>query len=266
VSAGEALWAQRDAAARAWWSRVDTLVVPTVARVPTFAEALEDLVGPSVELGQVTAFVNPLGLAALAVPAGRRASGLPFGVTVVGPGASERALLALAPAFASMFDGGDAPVPAGGRPAAPTPSEAQLATRPLRLAVVGAHLSGQPLNHQLTDRGALLCASTTPTAEYRLHALATTPPKPGLVRVPGTGAAIEVEVWAIDAAGFGEFVAAIPAPLGIGKVQLADGSEVPGFLCEPHALADAPDITAHGGWRAYLAAGASLPASANVEE
>ena len=262
VSAGEALWAQRDAAAGAWWSRVDALVVPTVARVPTFAEALEDLVGPSVELGQLTAFVNPLGLAALAVPAGRRATGLPFGVTLVGPGASERALLALAPAFARMstpaFDGGGAPVSAGGRPAVPTPSDAQLATRPLRLAVVGAHLSGQPLNHQLTDRGALLSASTTTAAEYRLHTLATTPPKPGLVRVPDDGAAIEVEVWAIDAAGFGEFVAAIPAPLGIGKVLLADGSEVPGFLCEPHTLTDAPDITAHGGWHAYLAASASL--------
>ena len=175
VSAGEALWAQRDAAARAWWSRVDALVVPTVARVPTFAESIEDLVGPSVELGQLTAFVNPLGLAALAVPAGRRANGLPFGVTLVGPGASERALLALAPAFASMFDGGGAPESASGRRGAPTPSDAQLATRPLRFAVVGAHLTGQPLNHQLTDRGAVLCASTTTAAEYRLHALATTP-------------------------------------------------------------------------------------------
>ncbi len=219
--------------------------------------------GPSIELGQLTAFVNPLGLAALAVPAGRRAPGQPIGVTLVGPGASERSL---ARASRSQFDVGahvrrigGAPVVGGRTPAAaPTPSDTQLATRPLRLVVVGAHLSGQPLNHQLTDRGALLCASTTTAAEYRLHALATTPPKPGLVRVPGEGAAIEVEVWAIDVAGFGEFVAAIPAPLGIGKVLLADGSEVSGFLCEPHALADAPDITAHGGWRAYLAASASL--------
>ena len=157
-------------------------------------------------------------------------------------------------------------IPAPSFPDSALPSDALLATRPLRLAVVGAHLAGQPLNHQLTDRRAVLVASTTTAPEYRLHALATTPPKPGLVRTPGRGAAIEVEVWAIDAAGFGEFVAAIPAPLGVGKVQLADGTEVPGFLCEPHALEDAPDITEHGGWRAYLAASPNLPTRANVEE
>ncbi|HEY3674116.1 MAG TPA: allophanate hydrolase [Acidimicrobiia bacterium] len=259
LSARASLRAQRDAVARAWWSRVDALIVPTVARIPTFAESLADLMGPSVELGQLTAFVNPLGLAALSVPAGRRSSGLPFGVTLVGPGASERALLALAPAFvvepaATLEPSAEATVPSDPS----DPSDAQLATRPLRIAVVGAHLTGQPLNHQLTDRGAVLCASTATADEYRLYALATTPPKPGLVRTPGRGAAIDVEVWAIDTAGFGEFVAAIPAPLGIGKVQLADGSEVPGFVCEPYAIDDAPDITEHGGWRAYLAASASL--------
>jgi allophanate hydrolase len=120
------------------------------------------------------------------------------------------------------------------------------------LAVVGAHLSGQPLNHQLTDRGAVLCETTTTAAEYRLYALATTPPKPGLVRAPRHGGTVEVEIWALDAAGFGEFVAAIPAPLGVGTLTLADGREVTGFLCEPHAIDDAPDITEFGGWRAYL--------------
>jgi allophanate hydrolase len=128
----------------------------------------------------------------------------------------------------------------------------------MRIAVVGAHLTGQPLNHQLTDRGGRRCASTTTAPEYRLYALPTDPPKPGLLRTPGSGAAIEVEVWALDAAGLGEFVAAIPAPLGVGKIELADGTEVTGFLCEPHAIEGAPDITEHGGWRAYLAARANL--------
>jgi allophanate hydrolase len=252
VAAGDEVWKQRAAASRDWWSVVDALVVPTVARVPTCAESLEDLFGPSLELGQLTAFVNPLGLAALAVPAARRATGMPFGVTLVGPAGSEHALFALASTFVVEPEPAAAPTVV----TAPPPTAAQLATRPLRLAVVGAHLTGQPLNHQLTDRGAVLAASTTTAPDYRLYALDTTPPKPGLVRTPGGGAAIEVEVWAIDAAGFGEFVAAIPAPLGVGKVQLADGSEVPGFLCEPHAIVGAPDITTHGGWRAYLAADA----------
>ena len=129
------------------------------------------------------------------------------------------------------------------------------------LAVVGAHLSGQPLNHQLTDRGATLVARTTTAPTYRLVALDTDPPKPGLVRVADddpAGAAVEVEVWALAPKAFASFVDAVPAPLCIGRVRLADGSDVAGFLCEPVALAGAPDITAHGGWRAYLA---SLPAS-----
>jgi allophanate hydrolase len=129
----------------------------------------------------------------------------------------------------------------------------QYPTMPL-LAVVGAHLVGQPLNHQLTDRAAVLVRTTTTAGCYRLFALDTDPPKPGLVRVgpgePGSGA-VEVEVWELDDAGFGSFVAAVPPPLCIGTVLLADGSAVMGFLCESVALDGAPDITATGGWRAY---------------
>jgi allophanate hydrolase len=124
------------------------------------------------------------------------------------------------------------------------------------LAVCGAHLQGQPLNGQLTSRGATLVARTTTAPTYRLYALATTPPKPGLVRVSEGGAAIEVEVWALDAAGFGTFVDEVPAPLAIGTVELADGTSVKGFVCEPIAIVDAPEhvveITAFGGWRAWL--------------
>ena len=125
----------------------------------------------------------------------------------------------------------------------------------MKIAVVGAHLSGQPLNRQLTSRGASLVATTRTAPVYRLHALVTEPPKPGLERVgdvDGAGA-IEVEVWELDAAGFASFVDEVPAPLAIGRVLLEDGTDVAGFLCEPIGLAGATDITAFGGWRAYRA-------------
>ncbi|MCJ1697098.1 allophanate hydrolase-related protein [Rathayibacter caricis] len=120
------------------------------------------------------------------------------------------------------------------------------------LAVAGAHLGGQPLNAQLTDRGAELVSTTTTSADYRLVALATTPPKPGVVRV-ADGSALEVEVWRLDDAAFGSFVAALPQPMAIGKVTLADGTLVSGFLVEPIAVEGAEDITRFGGWRSYLA-------------
>jgi allophanate hydrolase len=125
----------------------------------------------------------------------------------------------------------------------------------LSIAVVGAHLSGQPLHHQLTDRHAALVATTTTAPVYRMYALATDPPKPGLLRVSGGGGALEVEVWAMEDGDFGTFVDGIPAPLGIGRVLLADGSDVAGFICEPIAIDGAEDITAYGGWRAHLARG-----------
>jgi len=231
--AARAALAPLQARAALLFQELDALVLPTVARVPTVDEALTDRLGPSLELGRLTAFVNPLGCAAVAVPAGVRSTGVPFGVSFVGPAGSDRALLALADPASSP--------------------------RPLAIAVVGAHLTGQPLNHQLTDLGAVLTQSTTTAPSYRLYALATTPPKPGLVRDGEHGAAIELEVWSIDEAGLGAFVHAIPAPLGVGKVELADGTEVTGFLCEPHALADAPEITHLGGWRAYRADGLTHP-------
>ena len=128
----------------------------------------------------------------------------------------------------------------------------------VRVAVVGAHLSGEPLNHQLTSRGGRLVAATSTAPVYRLVALATAPPKPGMIRLdPGDPAAapIEVEVWELGVAGFGSFVDEVPAPLCIGRVQLADGTDVAGFLCEPLAAEGARDITAFGGWRAFRASG-----------
>jgi allophanate hydrolase len=138
-------------------------------------------------------------------------------------------------------------------------SDATADPEEILLAVAGAHLAGQPLNGQLTDRGARLVATTTTAPTYRLFALPTDPPKPGLVRVAAgdpAGRPVEVEVWALAPAAFASFVDAIPAPLGIGRVVLADGTDVAGFLCEPLAVEDpaAVDITAHGGWRAYRGA------------
>ncbi|WP_093417057.1 allophanate hydrolase [Saccharopolyspora flava] len=204
---------------------VDALLLPTTTGHPTIAEVAADPVGVNSALGRFTNFANLLGLAALAIPAGR-VGGLPFGVTLVGAAHQDRALAHVADLLAE--------------------------TEPVLLAVAGAHLSGQPLNHQLTDRNARLVRTTTTAPVYRLHALRTTPPKPGLVRAEA-GKAVEVEVWELTASAFGSFVAALPAPMTIGAVELSDGSTVRGFLCEPAALHDAEDITHHGGWRNYLA-------------
>ncbi|HEV7300871.1 MAG TPA: hypothetical protein VGN72_16005 [Tepidisphaeraceae bacterium] len=127
----------------------------------------------------------------------------------------------------------------------------------IQLAVVGAHLSGMPLNHQLTSRGGRLVRATRTAPRYKLYALAnTTPPKPGLVHVGTTGedgAAIEVEVWSLSTEAFGAFVAEVPAPLAIGTAELEDGTTVKGFVCEPRAMRGATEITHLGGWRAYVA-------------
>ena len=132
------------------------------------------------------------------------------------------------------------------------PSELTADTSEVLLAVAGAHLGGQPLNHQLTDRGGSLVVTTRTASVYRLFVLDTTPPKPGVVRVAAAGTALEVEVWRLGVAAFGDFVTQLPQPMAIGRVELADGSVVCGFLVEPIALEGAADITGFGGWRAYL--------------
>jgi allophanate hydrolase len=216
----------------------DALLVPTVTDVPTVDAALAEPYDVNRALGRWTTFGNLLGLAAVSTPGRPRADGVPAGVTVMTRGGAEH----LALDVASLVEG------------EPAPPAAQAGGR-VHLAVVGAHLEGQPLHHQLADRGAQLVARTATAPRYRLFALATEPAKPGLVRVASGGAPIEVEVWALDEAAFGSFVAAVPSPLAVGKLELADGTWVPGFVCEPTALDGAPDITAYGGWRAWLAAG-----------
>jgi len=220
------------------WSAVDVLMVPSAPGHPTFAEVDADPLGVNARLGQYTNFVNLLGWCALAVPAGATASGLPFGVTFIGRAGHD---VALAEAGRRWL--GEAALPR---------SPAVEATLPL--AVVGAHLSGLPLNGQLRERGAVLLEATSTAPKYRLYALpGTTPPKPGLLRSAEGGAAIALEVWAVPLSAIGSLLALIPPPLGLGSIELADGRFVHGFLCEAHALAGAREISAFGGWRAYLA-------------
>ncbi len=203
-------------------------------------------------LGHYTNHMNLLDLCAVAVPAGFLPSGLPFGVTVQAPAGHDRALLALADRLHRALN---TTTGAAGLPLADTlPYAASDDDATLDLAVCGGHMQGLPLNHELTNRGARLVGRTRTAPGYRLYALAGfDPPRPGLVRDP-TGGAIEVEVWRLPLIEVGAFLAGVPAPLAIGTLELADGRAVKGFLCEAAALAGATDITAHGGWRAWLAA------------
>ncbi|WP_393099539.1 allophanate hydrolase [Streptomyces sp. LN325] len=203
----------------------DALLLPTAPGHPTLAEVAADPLGANARLGRFTNSTNLFDLAAVAVPA-VTVDGLPFGVMLIGLAFTDERLARIA---------------------------ALLRPR-TRVAVVGAHLSGQPLNPQLLALGAEWERTTATAAAYRLYALATTPPKPGLVRTGAGGAAVEAEVWRLPAEGLGRLLAELPFPMALGRVELADGTHVPGFLCEPRALEGAEDITEYGGWRGYLRA------------
>lgn len=246
------------------WQHIDVLMVPSAPTMPTLASVQADPVRRNSQLGTYTNFVNLLGLAALALPSGFTATGLPFGITLVAPGGSDAALLDLGALWQqALARGTAASLGHGLGPATDAeltwPCGVQLAAAPsLMVSVVGAHLSGMPLHKQLTERHARLVSSTRTSAHYRLFALpGTVPPKPGLVRVsadadPAEGHAIAVEVYAMPQASIGSFLALIPPPLGLGSVELEDGSWVKGFICEPCGLVRAEDISHHGGWRAYM--------------
>lgn len=236
------------------WERIDVLLLPTAGTTYTIAEMLGDPIELNTRLGAYTNFVNLMDLAAIAVPAGFRSDGIPFGVTLIGPALSDGMLAFIADALHRSLPGaklGATPVPLSVTPQAEC---VEKAAKSIELAVVGAHLSGQPLNRQLVERNAKLLETARTSAGYRLYALTNASlPKPGLV-YDGTGpGGIEVELWQMDEQGFGSFVALIPPPLGIGTVTLADGRVVKGFLCEAHATRGAEDITAFGGWRGWLA-------------
>jgi allophanate hydrolase len=216
------------------WADMDILLTPTAGTIYRIEAVEADPVRLNSNLGYYTNFVNLLDLAAVAVPAGFRTDGLPFGVTLVGRAGSDADLLALA-----------------GRLHHPTPV---ASGERIQVAVCGAHMEGLPLNHQLTSRDASLVSRTRTAPRYKFFALPGGPPhRPGLVKVADGGGAIEVEVWSVPADRFGSFVAGIPAPLGIGRVELEDGGQVSGFICESYAVAGATDITDLGGWRQYLA-------------
>ncbi len=232
---------------------VDGLLVPTTPSLYRLDDVLADPITLNTQLGTYTNFVNLLDGCALALPAGLRADGLPFGITVIAPAWCDGQLAEFGRRWQTMAA---LPLGATGSTLANCPPSPAipLAIDTIPLAVVGAHLTGMPLNYQLQERGAVLLETTSTADCYRLFALAgTVPPKPGLLRVAAReGAAIIVELWAMPVAHFGSFVSLIPAPLGIGTLTLADGREVKGFICEAWAIAEAQDITECGGWRAFI--------------
>jgi allophanate hydrolase len=220
------------------FQQAEALLLPTTPTHYTIAEVDASPFELNARLGTYTNFTNLLNLSALALPAGHRATGRPFGITLMAPAHHELRLLELGRRWASV------------RPRTSAPMAGCV-----WLAVAGAHLTGEPLNHELTERGARRVRTSHTAPEYRLYALETEPPKPGLVRVPGqAGAAIEVEVWELTERAFASFAAALPPPMTIGSLELDDGSTVRGFACEAYALGGARDITQHGGWRAFRAA------------
>ncbi len=235
------------------WDRMDVLLLPTTGTIYTQEAAEADPIQINTNLGIYTNFVNLLDLAAVAIPAGFRRNGLPFGVSLIGRAFSDEALLVLGDRFGHTRSDTAPPYHDLGSELGPCPPGC------VELAVVGSHLSGQPMNRLLKERGARLLRTTRTAEEYRLFALDTSPVKPGLVRENDyRGPGIEVEVWAIPENHFGGFVATISAPLVVGNVALRNGASVKGLLCEPAAIESAREITRHGGWRGYLAYASSM--------
>jgi allophanate hydrolase len=239
--------------AGAMWESIDVLLVPTSPTHYTIEQMMRDPVALNRNLGAYTNFVNLLDYAAVSSPSSLRPDGLPFGITLIGRCGTDLQLADLGQRYhhaTGLTQGAiGEPLPA------PQPVRGLSASNRVKLAVVGAHLSGMPLNAQLTERGATLVAASETAAHYRLFALpGTVPPKPGLVRfAQGSGVRIAVEIWEMPLEHYGSFVALVPSPLCIGTLELADGSKVQGFLCEADAIAGAQDISHFGGWRAYIA-------------
>lgn len=228
--------------------QLHVLLVPTAPTIYEIQAVLDNPFELNQRLGTYTNFVNLLDLAGVAVPAGCRSDGLPFGVTLLGRRDSDGQLAALGHALEQQMH--------GRRPAIDvrsTTTDVRAGPDTIRVCVVGAHLTGEPLNYQLTDLGARLVSACHTSPHYRLYALAgTTPPKPGLVRVSEGGRAIAVEVWEMARAAFGNFFRGVVPPLSIGHVELESGERTAGFLCEPYAVEGSRDISEYGGWRAFL--------------
>lgn len=231
------------------WQAIDLILTPTAPTIYTRAAVEADPITLNSRLGTYTNFMNLLDYSALAIPAGWLPNGLPWGVTLFAPAFCDEALLALGDRLHRRT------VDSVGALDEPLPLPAILPNAgTIDVLVCGAHLSGLPLNHQLTERGGVLIEATTTSPHYRMYALAGGPPyRPGMIRDTAEGQALPVEIWRVPADRFGSFVAGIPAPLGIGKVEVADGRWVCGFICEPCGLEGAEEITQLGGWRAFMA-------------
>ncbi|MDX6227752.1 MAG: allophanate hydrolase [Frankiales bacterium] len=220
------------------WDEVDALLLPVTPGHPTLAEVAADPVGVNSRLGVYTNFVNLLDLCAIAVPSGRRSDGLPFGSQLIAPAFADRPLLDLASRWCGE----------------PVTSPAESAAS-VEVAVVGAHLSGLALNPQLVSLGGRLVRRDRTSAAYRLFRLpGSGVARPGLVRTgDGPADGLPVEVWELPLQGYATLQTMVPAPLGFGRLELLAGDSVLGFLCEAAGVVGAEDITAHGGWRRYLA-------------
>jgi allophanate hydrolase len=244
------LQALRRIAERAF-ANLDAVVLPTAPTAYSTAQVLANPIELNSRLGTYTNFVNLLDLCGLALPAAMRPDGIPFGITLLAPAGKDAMLASIGRIFHAetklTLGAKSLPQPALA-PVAPSADDGEIA-----IAVVGAHLSGMALNGELKELGGRLLEATATAPDYKLYALDTTPAKPGMLRVgTGTGASIALEVWALSAAAFGTFVAAIPPPLSIGTVRLADGRGVKGFIVEPADISGARDISAFGGWRAFM--------------
>jgi allophanate hydrolase len=237
------------------FTNIDALVLPTAPTAYTTAQVLANPIELNSRLGTYTNFVNLLDLCGLAVPAAMRADGIPFGITLLASAGRDAMLASIGRVFHADTK---LTVGAKGVTQAPLPALPANSGDEIPIAVVGAHLSGMALNGELKALNARLIEATRTVPDYKLYALRTTPPKPGLLRVEaGTGASIELEIWSLSSSAFGKFVNAIPAPMAIGTIRLADGRSVKGFLVEPEALGEARDITAYGGWRKFMAEAAT---------
>jgi allophanate hydrolase len=232
--------------------QIDVLLVPTMPTIYTVDQVLADPIQLNSRLGTYTNFVNLLDLAGLALPASMRPDGIPFGVTILAPGGQDALLASLGRVFHA-----DTGLPMGATgerqpPLAPLPAMPQ--TGEIAIAVVGAHMSGMALNGELKSFGGRFLECTETAPNYRLYALNGKPPaRPGLLRVAGGGASIALEIWALPPDGFGRFVAAVPSPLSIGTLTLADGRTVKGFLAESDGVNGTRDISEFGGWRNFMA-------------
>jgi allophanate hydrolase len=239
------------------FANIDAIVLPTAPTVYSTAQVLANPIELNSRLGTYTNFVNLLDLCGLALPAAMRPDDIPFGITLLAPAGRDAQLASIGRIFHA-----DTKLPIGSKSLAQPPLTALPASangEEIAVAVVGAHLSGMALNGELKALGGRLLEEAMTAPDYKLYALDTAPPKPGMLRVePGAGTPIKLELWALSAAAFGKFVAAIPPPLSIGTIRLADGRDVKGFIVEAAAVNRARDISAFGGWRAFMAEGAAV--------